>query len=92
MTDARFHWCRWLFLPLILPIGLLVLLPLSLLALASVPYFRIFPDRHAHVHDFDGTPHQRARLAEWRRRYSRLTLVQRTRRAFTTRQRRCKLA
>ena len=92
MADEQLPWWRWFFFPLVVPVALVVLLPLGLLALLSIPYFLIFPDRHAQLHDFDGTPHQRGRIAQWRHRYSQLGLVQRIRRACARHQRKRNVA
>lgn len=66
----------------------LVLIPLGLLALVSVPYFAMFPDRHMHPYDFEPTPLQRARLAQWRGAYRRLGWCGRVRRMVTRLRRR----
>ena len=75
-------WYAWPLIPLVLPVAVVVMLPLGLLALLSIPDFWLCPDRHAHLYDFEGTPHQRARLARWRAAYRRLGLWGRVRRAI----------
>jgi hypothetical protein len=68
--------------PIWLPIFLLLAIPAAI----SIPYFWLFPERHAQVHDFDGTPHQKARLVGWRTAYERLSFADRFRRATKKRQ------
>ena len=70
--------------PIWLPFFLLLAIPAAI----SIPYFWLFPERHAHFHDFDGTAHQKARLADWRSEYRRLSFRDRFRRALKKRQRR----
>lgn len=65
---------EWLFAPIVLPI---LILPLACLALLSIPYFALYPERHAHVWDFEGTETQRRQLARRRERYSRFSFRQR---------------
>src|SRR5262245_38085422 len=84
-THRRQPWYAWLLVPLVLPAVLVVAIPLSILALLSIPYFAVFPDRHRHIWDFKGTLHQRELLAKWRTLYTRLGFVGRVRRAFTRR-------
>jgi hypothetical protein len=52
-----------LFIPLVLPVVALVALPLGILALLSIPYYALYPDRHRHLYDFDATPRQRVPAA-----------------------------
>lgn len=85
----RLPWFAWPLVPLVLPISLLVMLPLALLAVVTIPYFWLCPDRHAQLYDFEGTPHQRARLVCWRAAYRRLGLWGRLRRAVKL-SRRCR--
>ena len=61
---------------------------LELLALLSIPYYALYPDRHAHAWDSAGTPRQRERVAKWRALYARLTFRQRLRRCLVKRRRR----
>ena len=68
-------------MPFVLPAVLIVAIPFSLLALLSIPYYRIFPDHHMHIRDLDGTERQRELLAKWRTRYSELGIFGRLRRA-----------
>jgi hypothetical protein len=91
MTAAghkQLPWYAWPLIPVVLPVAVAVMLPLGLLALLSIPYFWLFPDRHARLNDFEGTPHQRARLARWRVAYRRLGLWGRVRRAIKLTRRR----
>ena len=69
----------------------LFLLLLPLLALISIPLFWVYPDRHMNQYDFEGTPRQKARLAQWRATYDRLGLRGRIRRARTRQARRRRL-
>lgn len=86
--DQRLPWYLWLLAPLLLPIGLVVAIPLGILALFSTPYYFVFPDRHAHQWDFEGTARQRELLTKWRREYSRLGFIGRIRRGMLRRARR----
>ena len=87
-SKYRLPWYGWLLAPFVLPAALFVLLILAPFALLSIPYFLLFPERHRQVHDFDGSDHQRQRIAQWRAGYSRLSLLGRLQRAFKKRQRR----
>jgi len=82
---GRLPWFGWFLLPLILPAALVVLIPLSVLAAFSIPYYFIFPDHHRHLWDFEGTIHQRALLTRQRALYSRLGFLCRIHRAFARR-------
>lgn len=85
-SAAKNPWWMWLllpvFLPVMLPIAMLSMIPLGILAAFFIPYFLVYPDRHAQLHDFEGTPRQQQRLAQWRTCYAKLTLLQRVARAF----------
>jgi hypothetical protein len=81
-------WYRML---IIAPAALLFLIFLPLIALLSIPLVWVYPDRHMHVYDVEGTPVQQARLAQWRACYDRLGLVGRIRRARTRLARRRRL-
>ena len=84
-------WYLWPLVPVVFVATLPVVLPLALLALVSIPLTFVYPDRHRHLHDVQGTPAQRARLAQWRAAYDRLGIVGRLRRAkekFVRRRRR----
>ena len=78
---ADLPWYGWLVAPVLLPVGLVILLLLAIPAAISIPYFWLFPERHRQLHDFDGSPKQHARLAQWRSAYSRLNLLERIKRA-----------
>ena len=88
-TTAKLHyrlpWYGWLLVPFVIPAALVVLIPLSLLAAISIPYYFVFPDHHRHMWDSESTPHQRELLARWRTQYSRLGIFGRIRRAFARR-------
>jgi hypothetical protein len=75
-------WFAWLMAPFCILVSLPIILPLGFLAILSIPYFGIFPDHHAHLYDFEGTPEQKEFLALRRSRYRRLGLRRRIRRAF----------
>jgi hypothetical protein len=86
----RVPWYAWPLVPLVLPVVVLVMIPLGVLALISIPYYAVFPDHHAHFYDFQGTPHQKETLARWRAAYRRLSFPQRIGRAFKLHCRRCR--
>ena len=71
-------WWEWLFAPLLWPIAFLILFVLGLL---SIPYFAVYPDRHAHEYDF-GTDRQQAVMMRYRRFTSRVPLWRRIVRAI----------
>ncbi len=75
-------WYRWLLVPLALPAALVILVPMSILAAFSIPYYAVFPHHHPHSADF-GTPRQRDLIRGWRARYARLSLWAKLRRAVT---------
>jgi len=65
----------WMVLPVTTILGPIILIAL---AIFSLPYFWLYPERHAHLPDFgEGTPDDAARLARWRGRCARLTFFQR---------------
>lgn len=70
--SERLPWYAWPLVPFVFVATLVLMLPLGALALLSIPYFLVFPDRHAQIHDFGGTPRQQELLARWRESYSRL--------------------
>jgi hypothetical protein len=78
----------WPLIPFVLPVVLLIMIPLGIAALISIPYFALYPDRHAHLYDFEGTAQQRARLASWRAGYARLSVWGRLKRAIKLARRR----
>jgi hypothetical protein len=85
MAKARseqYPW--WPLIPLWWLVAVVVIL-LALIALLSILYFWLYPDRHAHLYDCEGTPHQRARLAQWRAAYRRLRPLGRIGRAVASR-------
>ena len=73
----------WPLAPFALVASLLVMLPLGPIAILSIPYYAIFPDRHLHKYDVEGTEQQRKRMVQWRSVYSRMSFVQRLVRAMT---------
>jgi hypothetical protein len=73
-------WWEWLFFPIVLP---LVMLLLSIAALLSIPYFALYPDRHATSYDF-GTEEQQEVMRRYRRFTSRVPLWRRCCRVLTS--------
>lgn len=71
--DRPNAWWEWFFFPVVVPV-LFVLL--SALALASIPYFAVFPDRHPHEYDF-GTERQQEVMRRYRRYTSRVSVWRR---------------
>ena len=90
--SRRPPWYQWLLVPIVFPVALVIMGPLGLLALLSVPYFRVFPDHHAHLYDFNGTPRQRELLTRWRAGYKRLGITGRFARCLKVRKRKKRLA
>ena len=88
-TLKRVPWYLW---PLVPPVFLATLIfvgiPLGLLALLSIPYFWLYPDRHAHQWDFEGAGREKERLHRWRSAYQRIPFVARVRRAIKRSRRR----
>ncbi|MCE9548673.1 MAG: hypothetical protein K8T25_24615 [Planctomycetia bacterium] len=83
VNRERLPWYTRLFYLIVMPFGLLfIVMPFSLLALLSIPYFSVFPDHHAHPHDYKGTPEQRQRLRNWRAGFRSLGLTGSIRRAM----------
>jgi hypothetical protein len=77
-----------LLIPLVLPVVVLIALPLGILALLSMPYYALYPDRHPHLYDFDATPRQRELLARWRAKFAKLGFFGRIKRYLLRRERR----
>lgn len=87
----RIQWYLWPLVSIVLCVTFVfVAIPLGILALFSTPYFAIYPERHAHRYDFEATPHQKRRLAQWREMYGNLSFRQRITRARKKRHRRTK--
>lgn len=59
----------WYLMPIIAPALLLLLLLFPVIALISIPLTWVYPDRHMHIYDEQGTPQQKLRLAQWRAAY-----------------------
>lgn len=80
------HPTPWYLWPLIPPIFLItaicVGLPLAILALISIPFFWLYPDRHIRLADARGTPLQKLRVAQWRAIYNSLSFPARLRRSL----------
>jgi len=87
----RLPWYAWPLVPFVFVlIAIPILLLLFFLAVITTPYFWLFPDRHAHLSDFQATQYQRARLADRRAKYKKLGLWGRLRRAVKLTRRRMK--
>jgi hypothetical protein len=71
---------EYLFLPAIM-------LFLFGLAVWSIPYFWLYPERHAHVWDFDENQAHERSLKRWRDAYGRLTVAGRVHRRWKKRHR-----
>ena len=56
-------------------------IPLGLLALVSIPYFWLYPERHAQQADLEGTESENARLRRWRAAYQKVSFIARVRHA-----------
>lgn len=80
--SQRPPWYLWPLAPLAFLGSLIVMLPLGVLALVSIPVVWLYPDRHMHVHDLRGSAEEKRRLARWRREYNRLSFFGRVRRSI----------
>jgi hypothetical protein len=58
-----------------------IAIPMGIIALLSIPYFWLYPDRHAHVADGEGTDAEKARLLRWRNAYRQLSFIGRVQHA-----------
>jgi hypothetical protein len=78
----RLPWYLWPLVPPVFVVTMVVVgIPLGLLALLSIPYFWLYPERHAHVADLEGTESEKARLRRWRAAYQRMSFIARVRHA-----------
>src|SRR5438045_7846868 len=84
---GRVPWYLWPLVPFALLSAMIVIIPLAALACFSIPYFSIYPDRHRHVYDENGTTRQQELLARWRACYNRLGFRERVARAIKLRRR-----
>jgi hypothetical protein len=84
-VTGRTPWYAWPLAPFAFCAGLVVMIPLGIVGLFSIPYFFVFPERHRQVWDFEGTAHQRKLLERWRAEYAKLRFTQRLARAFKKR-------
>lgn len=79
-------WWEWPFFPaavvLFAVCGVVVIALLGALALLSIPYFALYPDRHACDYDF-GTEQQQEVMRRYRRFTSRVSLPRRAWRVLT---------
>jgi hypothetical protein len=92
-SPTRQHLPPWYLWPLALfafVAALTVMLPLGVIALVSIPLTWLYPDRHMHIADVQGTAEEKARLARWRAAHNRLSFVGRVRHSIrrSVRQRR----
>ncbi|QEG29618.1 hypothetical protein GobsT_44160 [Gemmata obscuriglobus] len=71
-------WWECFFFPIVMPA---VFLLLGAAALASIPYFAVFPDHHAHEYDF-GTERQQEVMRRYRQFASRVPVWRRVGRAL----------
>ena len=72
--DIPFTWIEWILMPLYVPIFFLVF---GMLALLSIPYFWLYPERHANRIDFEGSPEEQERFRAYREYRSRISLGRR---------------
>lgn len=86
---------KWFLYPLVMPCILLCLLlfaiPVGLPALVLCIYWTVYPERHAHLYDFDRNPRHRELLAKWRGVYARMSFRERYKRFALVRRRRKRL-
>jgi hypothetical protein len=75
-------WYLWPLIPPVFVVMLVLLIPIGVLALLSIPIVWLYPDRHKHIADVRGTPSEKARLVRWRAAYARLSFTGRVRRAM----------
>ncbi len=89
LLDAVDLSVAYLRVPAVMVAGMLgFFVPLTVIVWLSILYSAVFPDRFAIADDFDGSEHQKMRLAQWRAVYRRLSLPGRIQRAWKVRQRR----
>ena len=81
------RWYLWPLVPFVLFGSLIVIIPLGIFALIMIPYYAVYPDRHAHLYDFEATDHQRKRLEQWRGLYKELGFWKRLKRFWKVKQR-----
>jgi hypothetical protein len=79
-------WWEWPFFPLacvvLVVYGVLIVTLLGVLAVLSIPYFALYPDRHASDYDF-GTARQQELMRRYRRFTARVSLRRRCLRVLT---------
>jgi hypothetical protein len=80
--SRRVPWYSWPLIPFAFLAALPVLIFLSPIALISIPYYKLYPDRHLHIYDREGTTRERQLLARWRSLYRELNIFQRLHRIF----------
>src|SRR4051794_13118809 len=85
--ETPIAWWEWLFTPVVV---MLVFVVGGALAIVSIPYFWLYPDRH--MHQWNGDPAHTRSLENWRSSYARLTFFGRVRRNWTRWRRRSRSA
>ena len=81
-TRQRLPWYLWPLVPVAFVVTWVVVgIPLGLLALLSIPYLWLYPERQAYLADFHGSEAEKARLRRWRAAYQRLSFIARVRHA-----------
>jgi len=82
--DKAIHlpWYAWPIAPFAFCAAVVVMIPLGILAIVSIPFYALFPDHHPHIYDCEATPRQRHRLEQWRAAYRELGVRGRLRRLW----------
>ncbi len=66
----------------LIPLAVLVWLLWLLAIIVQIPYRWLYPERYHHIHDFDGSDEQKARLVRWRDAGRRVGFVGHVKRKF----------
>lgn len=74
---SPWRWYQWPLIPLGFVFAMLAMLPLGLIALVSIPFFALYPERHMHIYDERGTPRQQELLTRWRTIRAKMSLPRR---------------
>ena len=76
---SNLPWYAWPLIPVVLAAGLVVLVPLSVLAIFSIPYYAVYPEPPLRDYYMEAglTPRQRALLARWRGLNAQLSFAER---------------
>jgi hypothetical protein len=67
-------WWEWFFAPIVWPLFIVLLFVAAGL---SIPYFWLYPERHAHQFDFEGSPEEQRQLREYRNHRRRISIWRR---------------